>query len=364
MNRVRVITLDGSLRRLDGGGRRVAAFISALEAEGHELDIVGVGPLGVESLERAVWSRSHRIKRRLLPVQFRRRIETQLAHLSKDALALSLIPSANRWALRCDRSWLDYPDLWSNVARNHARTVNRPTAYLNVAQAHLWARRETIEYSQADVVSVASWSDRVQLGDSAIWLPTPVVESRFELVRRRASSPTSEHRVFGFVANFGYPPNRDAYHRLVRDWLPMLKGTANRIIVAGFGSEHLPRVAEVEVIGPVDKLETFYDGVDVALAPIELGGGMKVKVVEAMIHGVPVVATDHCKDGLPPAVATECVSWNRFASGLRSGVGPVRLRDPRENPAVTTELARFTSENFRQVFKRFWHERMVADERK
>ena len=159
--------------------------------------------------------------------------------------------------------------------------------------------------------------------------------------------------VYGMIANFHYPPNLDAYRRLIQEWLPSLLPTASRIVVAGFGSEGLPRVPNVDIIGPVDTVDEFYDLVDVVVVPIERGGGMKVKVVEAMMHGVPVMATEHAMDGLPPGIAQECIKW---------GSEPADRRDPRENPAVMSALENFTAASFQKKFSPLWKKRMVLND--
>lgn len=345
---VTVAGLDVSFRTMDGGGKRVAAFLHALANQGCVVNAVGVGPQGTAA-EKVVSSRLHRIKRRLFPIPFRGRVEAELPVLDGRRTTISLIMSTHRWALRGSPNWLDFPDLWSNVARVHAQNVDGFCALFNMAQARLWSNREAAEYNEADVVSVASWSDCRQLGSKAVWLPNPITESR-ELVRRRQKPSSQGGRVYGMIANFNYPPNRHAYQRLVREWLPELLPSASRIVVAGFGSETLPRVMNVDVIGPVDSVAAFYDRIDVAVAPIELGGGMKVKVVEAMVHGVPVIATEHAVEGLPRVIAEECARLGNLSS---------ELRDPRENPAVVNALGDFTFESFEKKFSSTWREKMV-----
>ena len=117
---------------------------------------------------------------------------------------------------------------------------------------------------------------------------------------------------------------------------------------------------DVEVLGPVDEVATFYDRVDVVLAPIARGGGMKVKVVEAMMHGVPVVATRHAMEGLPRAIADECIDWETYSAGGTDHDFSARLRDPRVNPAVVDALENFTFDHFRDTFTRIWQQRMVT----
>ena len=79
---------------------------------------------------------------------------------------------------------------------------------------------------------------------------------------------------------------------------------------------------------------------------------MKVKVVEAMMYGVPVVATGHAIDGLPPGIAEECMKW---------GDESIRRRDPRENTAVLEELQHFTSVSFQTKFSARWNERVALN---
>jgi hypothetical protein len=100
----------------------------------------------------------------------------------------------------------------------------------------------------------------------------------------------------------------------------------------------------------VPSVDSFYQRVDAVLAPIERGGGMKVKVVEAMMHGVPVIATEHARVGLPPAIAAACIPLK----------GSWRLeRDPRTDSSISNELQHFTFENFFRQFRTLWFDRMV-----
>lgn len=342
---ITVVALRVSLGKMDGGGKRVAAFRRALDNVGG-VRVIAVGPADPVGDSRVLRSPIHRAKRRLLPVPLRGPVERTLGKPPETGPTLSLVPSAHDWSLRGGPTWLDFADLWSDIARNHARTVDPVSATFNRAQSRVWAKREAAEAGASDVASVASWADRERLGGDTVWLPTPVSD-RFNTARR-PSSPTSW--TCGMLANFDYPPNRDAYRRLVTEWLPVLAPTFERIVVAGFGSDELPRSPHVDILGPVSSVASFYDSVDAVLAPLERGGGMKVKVVEAMMHGVPVIATEHATEGLPPAVSSAC-------SALR---GRWQLDgDPREDAAVADELQHFTFESFLRQFRMHWLDRMV-----
>jgi len=215
---------------MDGGGQRLKAFRRALEASGLDLQIVGLGPRGT-SADHVASSLLHRVKRRLLPVPLRRRAEAELAGVDGGGPIVSLVPSANRWALRNNPTWLDYPDLWSDIAVNHSATVDPISSICNRGQGRLWAAREANEYALANALTVASWSDHMKIGRDSVWLPTPVIESLESLPNRRPSAPPDSGVVYGMIGNFDYPPNRDAYDRLIRQWLPALLPSAHRIVM-------------------------------------------------------------------------------------------------------------------------------------
>lgn len=349
---VRLLSFRASLERDDGGGRRVRAFQRALEDFGVNADEMGVGPSALSGAVSKNDSSVRRLKRKLLPVPLRYPITRELRDLDGSPNIISLCPGTHRWAItNSTRNWVDYPDLWSNYALNASRgdggALSRVTC---VAQAMVWKRRERLELQQSSVATVASWSDKVRLGGGAEWLPTPT-HSSVTIPSRRARSGKL---AVGMIANFYYPPNKRAFEDLVTNWLPRLGHLTGTIVVAGFGSESLPKHPSIEIIGEVDGVSDFYDRIDFALSPIQLGGGMKVKVVEAMAYGVPVVVSDHSLDGLPPAIQQGCIPFEQFCSSAS-----FRRIDPRANPAVADELKQFTIESFKSRVADLWHSRMA-----
>nr|WP_281389560.1 glycosyltransferase family 4 protein [Chitinophaga qingshengii] len=73
-----------------------------------------------------------------------------------------------------------------------------------------------------------------------------------------------------------------------------------RLAVVGSITGHVPKdLPNVTLIPYVQHLETMYVNARVALSPMLEGTGVKVKVVEALSHGLPVVCTERGTDGLP-----------------------------------------------------------------
>lgn len=101
-------------------------------------------------------------------------------------------------------------------------------------------------------------------------------------------------------------PNADGLDWFVRCVLPLIRARVPwmRLRVTG---EHVPesirRLAgpSVSFCGHVQDLSKFYDAMRAAIVPVRYGAGVKIKVVEALQHGVPVVTTSTGAQGLAGA---------------------------------------------------------------
>jgi len=115
---------------------------------------------------------------------------------------------------------------------------------------------------------------------------------------------------FGFVGS-SMTPNRLAVEELLRDIWPRVQaqvGPGARLLVAGsVGGEVDPASVPpgVELTGFLADLDDFYREVDVVVCPVRIGGGLKIKNVEALCKGKPLVTTaigvEGLEDGAPGA---------------------------------------------------------------
>lgn len=97
-----------------------------------------------------------------------------------------------------------------------------------------------------------------------------------------------------FVGVRDWPPNLRAARLLCR-WWPQISGGvpgAELIIVGARGrGDHDLSEGSIRDLGRVDDLDRVLSGCRAMAAPIEVGGGVRVKVLEAAAHGLPVVTT-------------------------------------------------------------------------
>ncbi|MCK6210816.1 glycosyltransferase family 4 protein [Georgenia sp. EYE_87] len=270
-----------------------------------------------------------------------------LIHNSKtDIVLISALSQAPYSGLSSARLWLDFMDVWSDVARREGH-VRRGAARLSARlQAAYLAQHEQRYASRAHIVTTTGWSDHKLLrsrGIDNLWIPSTLPDDEFQAVNRRHGGGA---KVAGFIGNFEYWPNVDAYRVLVDSWLPRLRSEGWSVLVAGRHSHVLGEPPPgITLLGEVPSVADFYREVSVTLAPIRLGGGMKVKVLESLAKGVPVIGTDFAFDGFSPELRGKLLACDVTRPDFHSldGIEPFSPLDPVLEPyrlsAVTKKLA-------------------------
>ena len=136
-----------------------------------------------------------------------------------------------------------------------------------------------------------------------------------------------------FVASYAHRPNRLAAELLVTRIWPLVRAARPQahLLLAGRGSrEFLAGLAPAAVapgvtaLGFVDDLAPLYRQATTVPAPLPEGGGIKIKVLEAMARGVPVVTTPVGAEGITVAADGAAViapADERFAAALVAVAG-------------------------------------------
>ena len=131
----------------------------------------------------------------------------------------------------------------------------------------------------------------------ALLVPHPASLSKRE-IRPQASS-------IGFVAS-PYPPNLDAINWFIeRVWTPY-RWTDVSLDVFGSICKSL-RVAEgsgVKLHGLFDNLDDVYGRIDIVINPVRIAAGLKIKNVEALAQGLPLITTTNGAEGMEDGAGT------------------------------------------------------------
>lgn len=338
--RAAILSLTDPYAKRDGGTQRTRAMIGALGGAGFDVTCVhphgdvgrrneGKPPTGRMASARATASSA---KRHLLPLptEFGQRstaLHTEIDAIGPSLTVASILSQAQFANPGNSIFWLDFMDIWSESGRREASQRSGAAKLTTLAQSRSLELRENRYCKSAQIVTAAGWGDwrtLVRRGHSAaVWLPNPIADSEFEAVPRCGS----RSKVAGLLGNFDYWPNREAYQNVVEHWLPILIDRGWTVLVAGVGSETLDSHAGVTALGMVDDLRDYYSQIDVTLAPINLGGGMKVKVLESFSRGVPVVGTCFAFDGFPDNVRAMGVTVELKSPDL-GGLGDLGRLDP------------------------------------
>jgi len=107
-----------------------------------------------------------------------------------------------------------------------------------------------------------------------------------------------------FVGHLPHYPNLDGLRYFVQEIFPLIKNKIPdvkfSIIGSGISKENFGIKSDenIEVIGEVEDVKPYLARAKLMVAPIRLGGGIKVKILEAMAMGIPVVAAKNAARGL------------------------------------------------------------------
>lgn len=151
-------------------------------------------------------------------------------------------------------------------------------------------------------------------------------------------APPPERRTL-FVATFTYEPNRAGLRFLIDHVLPLVWAELPdaELMIVGRGLDEPPSEdPRVRALGFVEDLRPAYAAARCAVVPLLAGGGTPLKFVEALAHGLPIIATPAAVKGLDVRDGRDCLIADgpqAFAAALvgvlRDGAGELGMRGRR-----------------------------------
>jgi len=138
--------------------------------------------------------------------------------------------------------------------------------------------------------------DRVQVVPNVVAIRPPAPP------RAGAAGPF----VFLFLGSFGYFPNNDGVSFFVHEILPIMREKMRKsfqLLLAGPNMPHcvrrsIAKIPEIRYLGRVPSVEDAYRQSDAAIIPLRVGGGTRIKALEAFSFSVPVISTRLGLEGL------------------------------------------------------------------
>jgi polysaccharide biosynthesis protein PslH len=123
-------------------------------------------------------------------------------------------------------------------------------------------------------------------------------------------------------------PNLDGIRWFVRESWPIIRRNepGARLIVAGNCCQQLSPEPGMELLGEVRTVTTLYESATVVVNPVQFGTGLKIKMIEALGLGCPVVTTRIGAEGLAEGSYIIRDNAAEFADGVLTLLRNTSLR--------------------------------------
>jgi glycosyltransferase involved in cell wall biosynthesis len=163
-----------------------------------------------------------------------------------------------------------------------------------------WARFRRRALERVDAAVVFTERDRAALAALSVGREIVRVPMGLELDVPAANPAGMEPAELLFVGNFNHVPNADAALHLVGEILPRIRKRRPEALLRLVGERPPPSAVGpgVEATGRVPEVLPYLDAAAMVVAPLRLGGGTRVKVLEALAAGKALVAYPPALEGV------------------------------------------------------------------
>jgi sugar transferase (PEP-CTERM/EpsH1 system associated) len=222
----------------------------------------------------------------------------QIEH-SDRALYLEALPTD----ARCSRVLIFHNVVfqqWRRIFEVERRPVRKARAWLYSLMMRRWEPRYAGRFDRCIAVSDA---DRDLLREANPRLQIDVVPNGVDTQMCQPLPQKTTSPALLFVGMMNYRANSDAALYLCRQVLPHIRRMVGQVEVWIVGIDPPPEVRRlsgdgVHVTGRVEDVVPYYSRSGVCVVPLRAGGGTRLKILEAMALGRPVVSTSIGCEGL------------------------------------------------------------------
>lgn len=200
---------------------------------------------------------------------------------------------------------LDEHNIESTIISRYAETEQNPLLrMLAQLEAERFRRFEENTWVQFQECHVCSETDRTAVQRRSPGIPVRVVPNGVGIKAgigtiRRKSRPS-----LVYTGMMAWKPNVDGVRFFCGEILPLIRKVFPDLVFSIVGrnpTEPVRRLADnrsIVVTGSVPEVETYIEQSDIVVVPLRIGSGTRLKILEAMALGKPVVATNIGAEGL------------------------------------------------------------------
>ncbi len=210
-------------------------------------------------------------------------------------------------------------------ARHATLAANPLVRLLSRQEAARWRRYQVAASTWADKTLCVTPEDHnlYQAMGGRNLVTMPLGMDTEAITRDWRPEPPERHL---FLGSFQHRPNRSAAEFLLTEVWPRVHRARPEatLLLAGRGSRRFlsergsPPPAGVRAVGFVDDLVGLFSGCRLFVAPLTEGGGIKIKILEAMARGLPVVTSPVGAEGITsdPQILTISPCDDSFAEAV------------------------------------------------
>ena len=137
-----------------------------------------------------------------------------------------------------------------------------------------------------------------------------VVENGIESINFLQKDKPSHFVKLGYLGSFNHPPNRTAFIFFINKIAPLLEKEKidYRFFIAGKNEKKeidwlikrspIKNEKNIYNLGFVDNVTDFFQLIDILVAPIFSGSGSRIKILESLSYGVPIISTTIGAEGI------------------------------------------------------------------
>ena len=230
----------------------------------------------------------------------------------------------------------------------NARTLARALRTKESERAVLLDAEASLAITPADARVLRALAPDARLFTVGMWTDPDPVERRPE--------PAS----LLFVGNLGAPHNHDCALYMMREVMPLLRPRVAdlKLVLAGPDHNDIRRKIDgpdILLTGWQADLRPLFERATLFLAPLRFGSGLKGKMLQAMAHGLPIVASAIAAEGMP------LVEGRDFLLADSAPAAAAAVERLLADPGLGRELAARAMETLRQHYGRESVERPFAE---
>jgi glycosyltransferase involved in cell wall biosynthesis len=194
--------------------------------------------------------------------------------------------------------------LWRQRGRGARQTGERIRA---LRTYRVIRQLERAAWRRSSMIGTVTHEDRAAIVDTTRGLDVRVVPDGADHLQAPEANTSPDPRTVVMVANYAYSPNDDAARWFCDEIVPRLRRRVPDAKVVLVGNEPSFEIRSracdaLVVTGQVPRIEPYLDQAAVVVCPLRIGGGIKVKMLEALSRSKAVVTTSVGTQGFGEAI--------------------------------------------------------------